>query len=66
MTVYLLHCFACDDTRYVTPTRTFCGCERSSARIQDGAIVLVGPGRVFEAGRDHVDIDVVRPSVIAM
>ena len=63
MSTYLLHCRVCGDIRYVTPSRTFCACERSSARLQDGAILLVGPGQVFEAGREVVAIPVVRPQV---
>jgi hypothetical protein len=63
MSAYLLYCYACDDVRYVTSSRAFCSCERSSARLQDGAIVLAGPGRIFEAGDDGADIEVVRPEV---
>jgi hypothetical protein len=58
-----LHCLVCDDVRSVTLDRTFCACGRSSARPRSGGIVLVGPGRVFEAGRDEPAIRVTRPAV---
>jgi hypothetical protein len=67
VTQHLLHCLACGDIRYVAPTRTLCGCQRSSARLDMDTIVLVGPGRVLDAGREDIDIEVIRPSVaIAM
>jgi hypothetical protein len=60
---HLLHCLACDDVRSVTLDRTFCACGRSSARPRSGGIVLVGPGRVIEAGRDEPAVRVTRPAV---
>ena len=63
MNAHLMHCLACDDVRYVTGDRAFCACGRSSARRVEDGIVLVGPGRIFEAGRDEADVQIVRPSV---
>jgi hypothetical protein len=64
---HLLHCLACDDVRSLTLDRTFCACGRSSARVRRDGILLIGPGRVFEAGRDHAAVRVARPPVaIAM
>ena len=65
---HLLHCLACDDVRPLTLDRTFCACGQSSARVRrDGSILLIGPGRVIEAGLDHAAVPVVRPPVaIAM
>jgi len=60
---HLLHCLACDDVRSVTLDRTFCACGRSSARARSGGIVLVGPGRVIEAGRDETAVRITRPAV---
>jgi hypothetical protein len=49
----LLHCVACDDIQYVTADRrTFCRCERSSARRTDKHIVVAGPGRIVGPGGD--------------
>ena len=59
----LLHCLACDDVRSVPLDRTFCACGRSSARPASGGIVLVGPGRVIDAGRDEPAVRVIRPAV---
>ena len=64
---HLLHCLACDDVRSLKLDRTFCACGRSSARVRRDGILLIGPGRVVEAGRDHAAVPVVRPPVaIAM
>ncbi len=65
---HLLHCLACDDQRTLPLDRTFCACGRASARIRrDGSILLIGPGRVIEAGHDHPAVPVIRPPVaIAM
>ena len=64
---HLLHCLACGDVRSLTLHRTFCACGRSSARVRREGILLIGPGRVTEAGRDHAVVPVIRPPVaIAM
>jgi hypothetical protein len=63
VTPHLLHCIACDDVRYVTAARTFCACGRSSARVRADGIVLIGPGRIFKAGRQAADVRVIRPAV---
>jgi hypothetical protein len=64
---HLLHCLACDDVRSLTLDRTFCACGRSSARVRRDSILLIGPARVVEAGRDWAAVPVVRPPVpIAM
>jgi hypothetical protein len=64
---HLLQCLACDDVRPVTLDRTFCACGRSSARLRRAGILLIGPGRVIEAGRDEAAVPVIRPPVaIAM
>ena len=61
---YLLHCDVCGDVQYVTSGhRAYCRCERSSARLERGAVVVAGPGRVVLAGGGPVDISIVRPSV---
>jgi hypothetical protein len=63
VTPHLLHCIACDDVRYVTADRTFCACGRSSARLGGGGIVLIGPGRIVDAGHQGTDLHVIRPAV---
>ena len=64
---HLLHCLACDDVRPLTLDRTFCACGQSSARVRrDSSILLIGPGRVIEAGRDHAVLVVRPPVAIAM
>jgi hypothetical protein len=51
--MFLLHCVACDDVQYVTAgRRTFCRCERTSARREDNRIIVAGPGRIIGPGGD--------------
>jgi hypothetical protein len=38
-------------------------CRRSSARVLDDAILLIGPGRVLDASLQDADVTVIRPSV---
>jgi hypothetical protein len=61
----LLHCVACDDIQYVTAGwRTFCRCERSSARSTDNHIVVAGPGRIVGPGGDGpADMEIEHRSV---
>jgi len=61
----LLHCVACDDIQYVTVgRRTFCRCERSSARRTGTLIVVAGPGRIVGPGGDGpADVEIEHRSV---
>jgi hypothetical protein len=61
MTAQLLHCLACDDVRPITAERTFCACQRSSARRRGDAVVLIGPATVVDTEREA--LDVIRPDV---
>jgi hypothetical protein len=54
--LHMLHCVACDDIQHVTAQRTYCRCERSSARIGRDEISVSGPGRIV--GPSGVDDDV--------
>jgi hypothetical protein len=52
----LVHCVACDDIQYVVAgNRTFCRCERTSARRDGDRIVVAGPGRIVGPGGVHID-----------
>ena len=62
--MHLLHCVACDDIQSVTAAqRTYCRCERSSARYDGDEIAVAGPGRIVGRGGVRDDVRIVHLSV---
>jgi hypothetical protein len=61
----LLHCVACDDIQYVTvERRSYCRCERTSARRSGNHVVVAGPGRIVgPGGEGPADMDIEHRSV---